>query len=261
MDNFAADRHRTHRVTHRDGDGDDVPVMRWPSWAEPSTSLPGRIDVPAAASGLRHLEASPEPVLVFSHLAAVCVPAVCDDVVIDLVENGHGYRIRQPANAPTRQPQHVRSDSGPVLGPHTVTVTIDAPEPDQSGPGFTGTLLCTWRDGYEPVTADASLIGLMIDHAIALIQRERLTGRVTELADRAQSLSKTLTRNQRIGSAVGVVMALHHVDQAQAMDLLVRISDRTQRDFYDVVEDVVHTHTVPELGSEQEQALCSEQAL
>jgi hypothetical protein len=45
--------------------------------------------------------------LVFSHLAAVCVPAVCDDIVIDLVENGHGYRIRQPAATAASPPARV----------------------------------------------------------------------------------------------------------------------------------------------------------
>ena len=257
MDTFAAaSRDRPGRISRRNAADDDIPVVRWPSLVDPSTSLPGRIDVPAAVGGLRHLEASPEPALVFSHLAAVCVPAVCDDIIIDLVENGHGYRIRQPAVAAPRQqlgPEFLLppSAAGPVLGLHTVSVSIDAPEPDQAGPGFTGTLICTWRDGYEPAPADASLIGLMVDHAVALIHRERLTGRVTELAGRAHTLSSTLTRNQRIASAVGVVMALHPVDQAQAIDLLVRISDRTHRDLQDIADNVVHTRTLPQPHSEQ----------
>jgi hypothetical protein len=228
--------------------------MRWASLVEPTLSLPGRIDVPAAVAGLRHLDASPEPALVFSHLAAVCVPAVCDDIVIDLIENDHGYRIRQPAapEAASRHPKALSAtmcgsaDGGPVLGPHTVVVAIDCPEANGAGTGFTGTLVCSWRDGYQPVPADASLIGLMVDHAIALIHRERLTGRVTELQGQAQNMSSTLNRNRRIASAVGVVMALHHVDQVQALDLLVRISDRTSRDLQDVADSVVHTRTLPQ---------------
>jgi len=42
-------------------------------------------------------------------------------------------------------------------------------------------------------------------------------------------------------------MALHHVDQTQAMDLLVRISDRTHRDLQDVADTVVHTRTLTQL--------------
>jgi hypothetical protein len=33
--------------------------------------------------------------MVFSHLAAICARSVCDDIVIDLVEDGRGYRIRR----------------------------------------------------------------------------------------------------------------------------------------------------------------------
>jgi hypothetical protein len=250
MDTYAAGRYQPSSITHGSrGDDEGIPLVRWPSWAAPATTLPGRIDLPAAVSGLRHLEASPEPALVFSHLAAVCVPAVCDDVIIDLVENGHGYRIRQPAVAPARQrPEESPvplSHAGPVLGAHTVSVAIDAAEPEQFGPGFTGTVLCTWRDGYQPAPADTSLIRLMVDHAVALVHRERLTNTVTELAGRALTLSNTLTRNQRIGSAVGVVMAMHHVDRAQAMELLVRISDRTNRDLQEIADSVIETRTLP----------------
>ena len=232
-----------------DGDRDDVPVVRWSSLVEASIPVPGRVDVNAAVTGLRHLEASPEPALVFSHLAAIGVPAVCDDIVIDLVENGHGYRIRQPAAAPSTVPETVQPippsrPTGPVRGPHTVTVTVDSPERTAAGSGFSGMLTCSWRDGYEPTPADASLIGLMVDHTVALIHRERLTGTVVELQGRAQQLSGTLARSRRVASAIGVVMALHHVDQAQAMDLLVRISDRTQRDLQDVA-DTVSAHPLP----------------
>lgn len=251
---------------HRDN-GDGVPVVPWPSFEErvvpwlsfgerrvPST---GRVDIVAAIAGLRHLDASTEPALVFSHLAAVCVPAACDDVVIDLVEDEHGYRIRQPAAAPlplrSAAPAIATSLSvGPVLGPHAVTVGIGAPERGAVGSEFTGTLVCTWRDGYQPSPADAALIGLMVDHAIALVHRERMTNRVTELEDRAQHLSSTMTRNRRIASAVGVVMALHHVNQAQAMDLLVRISDRTHRDLQDVADSVVHTCATPQLRTAEQ---------
>jgi hypothetical protein len=256
MDNSLAGGYQPRRTTGGNSDGGDVPVLPWPSLVEPSESLPGRIEVPVAIAGLRHLEASAEPALVFSHLAAVCVPAVCDDVVIDLVENGHGYRIRRPAPstspalpvAPPGTPSRSPS-AGPVLGRDTVTVSIDSSEPgqDSAEAGFAGTLVCSWRDGYVPAPADAALIGLMVDHAVALIHRERLTGRVIELRGQAQQLSSTLTRNGRIAAAVGVVMALHHVDRAQAIDLLVRIGDRTDRDLQDVADSVVHTRALPKL--------------
>jgi hypothetical protein len=59
------------------------------------------------------------------------------------------------------------------------------------------------------------------------------------------------TRNMRIATAVGAVMALHHVDQAETMDLLIRISDRTQRDLQDVADSVVDPRSLPQLRPQQ----------
>lgn len=57
-----------------------------------------RVDLLRVLTGLRHLRASTEPGRVFSDLAGVCVPALCDEVVITIEEaGGHRYRIRQPA--------------------------------------------------------------------------------------------------------------------------------------------------------------------
>lgn len=229
-------------------DGKGIAVRHSTSFVDPTMTGPGRIDVVATVAGLRHLEPSPEPALVFSHLAALCVPTVCDEVVIDLVENGHGYRIRQPAvtlrrplDPETRLISNSRSVAGALLGRHTVTVAIGSPDPDTTDADFTGTLVCTWRDGYQPAPADASLIELMVDHAVALIQRERLTGQISELAEQSRTLSSSLVRDPRIASAVGTVMALHHVEEAQAMDLLVRISERNDRDLKDLAADVAHS--------------------
>ena len=58
-------------------------------------------------------------------------------------------------------------------------------------------------------------------------------------------LHGALSRSRRIASAVGVVMALHHVGQAQAMDLLIRISDRSHIDLHDLAGTVVSTGSLP----------------
>jgi hypothetical protein len=68
----------------------------------PADGTPGqprsRVDLLRVLTGLRHLRASAEPGRVFSELALVCVPALCDNVVITIEEaGGHRYRIRQPA--------------------------------------------------------------------------------------------------------------------------------------------------------------------
>ena len=70
-----------------------------------------RIDLGPVLTGMRHLPASAEPARVFSELAAVRVPALCDDCVVDLEEDGgHRYRIRRPAPMPGHDPA-----GGPVV--------------------------------------------------------------------------------------------------------------------------------------------------
>jgi hypothetical protein len=60
-----------------------------------------RVDLGRVLTGLRHLSAAAEPARVFTDLAAVCVPALCDECVIEIVEQGgHRYRIRRPGPGP-----------------------------------------------------------------------------------------------------------------------------------------------------------------
>src|SRR5690349_15898710 len=74
---------------------------------ESAVETPSRVDLLRVLTGLRHLPGSTEPGRVFSELAGVCVPALCDEVIITIEEaGGHRYRIRQPATTPA-----------PVAGP------------------------------------------------------------------------------------------------------------------------------------------------
>jgi hypothetical protein len=54
------------------------------SSAIPAVVEPGRVDLLRVLTGLRHLAGSTEPGRVFAELAAVCVPALCDDVIVDV---------------------------------------------------------------------------------------------------------------------------------------------------------------------------------
>src|SRR5690242_7751580 len=59
-----------------------------------------RVDLTAVLRGLRHLDASGEPARVFTELAGVCVPALCDECVVWISEQGqHPYRIRRAGRA------------------------------------------------------------------------------------------------------------------------------------------------------------------
>src|SRR6188768_1125971 len=67
--------------------------------AGPEATCPGdgwRVDLRRVLTGLRYLEASAEPAHVFTGLAAVCVPALCDECLVQISEHGRPpYRIRR----------------------------------------------------------------------------------------------------------------------------------------------------------------------
>ncbi len=224
-------------------------------WSGPPEDPSDRIDVVRAVAGLRHIDPSAEPAMVFSHLAAVCVPAVCDDMIIDLIENGQAYRIRRPAadRQDRSRPSTVvdggsAASRGAMVGPDSVTLTIP-PAPDSAGAPFHGRVDCRWRDGYLPTQSDASLIELMVDHAAALVVRERL-GLGHQPDGRGETLSGSLDRDRRMASAVQVVMSMHHVDRSRAMSMLLRLSDRAYRDVQEIAETVVTTGRVPDLADD-----------
>ena len=59
-----------------------------------------RVDLGTVLASLRHLDPSGEPARVFTGLAQVCVPALADECVIWISEQGqHPYRIRRAAPA------------------------------------------------------------------------------------------------------------------------------------------------------------------
>ena len=237
--------------------GPDTAVLLTGGASVLSASAPrGRIDLPMVVSALRHIDASTEPGFVLSHLAAVAVPAVCDELTIDVTEDGgHRYRIRRPDSAflPPRVDGAVPMDSevgesrtaGPRLTQDSISVPFSAPV-GAPAPAFAGTVTCRWTDGYRPSPADTAFVGIMVEHAVALVLRDQSNG--GRGMQEQENLSAALLANQRTAHAVGVVMAMHHLAAPQAMDLLVRVSDHTNRRLRDVVEDVVHGQALPAIN-------------
>ena len=209
-----------------------------------------RVDLRRVLTGLRHLHGSSEPARVFTDLAAVCVPALCDQMVVDIEENGideagvHRYRIRQPGWLPGSEIQDRSSSLGQVVatGQQVTAVVGSLPggEPD-----YTARLLCRWNPGYAPTETDAALVGVLADHAVALVHRERTTGHIADPATAGQ-VGAALGRTQRVAAATGILMALHHLTAAQARQLLVRAGDRTHQSLVQVADTVLHTGGLPD---------------
>jgi hypothetical protein len=226
----------------------------------PSVSTPGkgsgftgRIDIPWVTDGLRQLAPSVEPARVFSDLAGICVPALADECTIDVDEQcGHRYLIRQPVPQPARESirpvpsgskPETDTPSAPVVGTDSVTTFLSST--GENGPDYTCEVVFRWNDGYRPNTADAALIGLIVDHTAALVRQESLAEHLADLTAGAEDGSLRLPGHQRIAAAVGIVMALHHLNHAQATDLLTRASQHTHQSIRGVADAVLRTGAMP----------------
>ena len=214
----------------------------------PAAGEAQRVDLRRVLTGLRYLTGSAEPGRVFADLAAVCVPALCDEMVIDIEEAGNQrYRIRRPGTPVNRSSSDLPQQGG-AAGLATVngqSVTVRVTSLPASGPAFTVRLFCTWHPGYSPTDTDAALVGVLADHATAVVHRERTTGQLAD-AYTALQVGAALGRVQRVAAATGILMALHHLTATQARQLLARAGDRIHRSLLDVADTVLHTGALPD---------------
>ncbi|MGS0686333.1 ANTAR domain-containing protein [Nakamurella sp. GG22] len=213
-----------------------------------------RLDLRGISTGVRQLTPSVEPAKVLGQLAEVIVPLIADECTVAITEyGGHLYRIRQPmADGASTQPSTTLEDDqpapagngrGPAVGQHRVAVRFSSTEGDCRE--YSGVLACRWTDGYQPTDADAGVIGLLVDHATAIVERHRLATQVADLrANAGQGLA--LPGHQRIAAAVGILMALHHLSAAQAADLLNRASEHTHQSIRGVADTVLRTGGMPD---------------
>ena len=135
-----------------------------------------------------------------------------------------------------------------VIAGSTVTVTVGSLP--CGGPDYAARLAGAWHTGYLPAEADAKLLGILADHAIAVVQRER-TIRGLEPST-ARQVGPALGDAQRVADATGVLMALHHLSPTQARQLLTRASDRSHRSLIQTADTVLHTGALPKNGTTAE---------
>lgn len=64
-------------------------------------------------------------------------------------------------------------------------------------------------------------------------------------AQRAHQFADGMESNRQIGTAVGVLMALHHLTSGEAFDMLKKCSNRTKRKVRDIAIDVIETGELP----------------
>jgi len=161
------------------------------------------------------LVASADPAVVFASLARVCVPAVCDVATVriaDAVNLTHG------------------------LSGDSVFVPIGIP-PIDGLERYQGVLQLRF-DGRSPGATDAAVGRLVVDRALALIDRERAAVATARTLAQVNALERALDSSREIGVAMGIVMARHTLTVDQSFDLLRRVSQRLNRKLREVALDV-----------------------
>ena len=127
---------------------------------------------------VRSVLPSGEPAIVFISLASLCVPTFSDRCQILIEEAGlDGYQIRRPSTGDDLQT--VTGDaavldvwSGQWIGEHTVR-TLFAGAPTWGHPGYRATVTYAWDADYDPTGTDVALAQVAVEHAGAIVRRER----------------------------------------------------------------------------------------
>ena len=136
-------------------------------------------DIERVVAGIMH---SDERAVVLSSLARSSIPAFSDACAIDLSE---GTDALFQVNFPPPEPPD--EDVSPPVGEASVTTPFQA----SSGRGFAsfaGVVIHSWA-GRGPVAGNAVIARLLVDHALAILQRERMAQALARAEDRAAKLA------------------------------------------------------------------------
>lgn len=203
----------------------------------PMTSAPADL-----SALLRRLDPTPEPSVVFKSLTRVAVPLLCDASSVWISIAGQppshtSFRVTDSDGCeqcadPEGLGSGSRNAGDAVVGEDTVTIPIDPPVVEGQL-AYRGALTMSFH-GSRPTLTHLLVGHLLVERAIALVQREQLVSKV-------DNLNRALRSNREIGSAMGILMARHQLTSNQAFDLLRRISQRTHRKLIAIAAEVVET--------------------
>ncbi len=212
-----------------------------------TTSATSRPDVSARdiVALLEATVSSAEPAVVFSSIASLCAPQLCLQASIAIAEaDARTYLISypiEPVHSPARTDSVAAAAFGGIkVNPDIVFTDIHG-DATESYTAFDGVLAMRFA---HPAPTQALLGQLIVAHATALVQTERLSHTAQIHRTRADNLELGWRTNREIGMAMGILMKLHNLTEQQAFDLLRRISQRSQRKIRDIALDVVTTGAI-----------------
>ena len=196
--------------------------------------------VPAIVEALKHLVTSAEPAVVFTSLARLCVPLVCDSATVVILDGDEqAYRISWPRPTLDSAPAAFSLVDTHRITADSVLTPIVAPEVD-GHPPYRGVLALSYQ-GRQPTPAEALVGQFLVERTVALIHAERVAAALTAESAKVANLQLALASNRDIGVAMGIIMAGRKVTSEQAFDLLRTASQNTHRKLRDIAIDVALT--------------------
>ena len=105
-------------------------------------------------------------------------------------------------------------------------------------PSFAGMVVHAWTE-RDPTEDDAIIARLLVDLALAILHRERLAQSAARADSRAAKLAIDLITSRIEGEATGILMANHQIKRGEAVSMLRRMSQTSQRQLHEVAADVV----------------------
>jgi len=206
-------------------------------------SGPGLEPILRALDGL---VASAEPAVVFTSVTRLCVPLLCDAATATLMTaDQQAYQTAWPWNDVDPQDCALVAEAmaGRQVVSHNAVLTPIAGLSTEGLLDYQGVLALNFRTS-SPGPSHGVLARLVVERAVAVIERERLIDIVTAQQVQADHLRIALTTNRRIGTAIGILMAGRKLTVDQAFDVLREASQHGHRKLHDIAGEVIDTGTI-----------------
>jgi hypothetical protein len=203
-------------------------------------------DLEPILRALAGLVASAEPAVVFTSVTRLCVPLLCDAATVTVrTADQQAYQTKWPWNeadpedsAPVRMAM-----AGRQVVSHNAVLTPIVGLSTEGVPDYQGVLALNFHTS-RPSPSHGVLAQLVVDRAVAAIERERLIDLAAAQQAQADNLRIALASNRQIGAAIGIIMASRKLTSDHAFDLLRQVSQHSHRKLHDLALEVIDTGTV-----------------
>lgn len=200
-------------------------------------------DLESIFRALDGLVPSAEPAVVFTSLARLCVPVLCDAATITVTTADQlAYQAKWPWNVADPEDSALVREAmaGRQVVSHNAVLTPILGMSTDGVLDYQGVLALHFSTS-RPSPSHSVLARLVVERAVAMIERERLTDIVAAHQAQADNLRLALATNRRIAMAMGIIMTGHKLTSDHAFDLLRRVSQHSHRKLHDIALDVIDT--------------------